>query len=115
MDHLMRMPLNCLRNLVDWRVSGETFGGRSSARQRFSKAPPLSGEGYTINNDLEPANPRGQLMLAESLVMKTSCSVFLALCQKSSGIELGMKVEVLNETEPESPLKWYQAGGFDSL
>jgi len=34
----------------------------------------------------------------------TSCSLFLALCQKSSEIELGMGVVVLDETKPESPL-----------
>ena len=66
MDHLMGMPLNCLRNLVDWRVSGETFEGHrldnGSVRHH-----PSSGESYTINNDLEPTNPRGQLILAEVL------------------------------------------------
>jgi len=46
----------------------KTVRGKSSARQRFSKASLLgSGEGYTINNDLELANPHRQFMLAEVL------------------------------------------------
>jgi len=82
-----------------------------SVRHRSS-----SGEDYTVNNDLEP------LMLDEVIgnedALDHKSDILLGvLCALSIVVwdRIVMKIMVLTETEPESPLKWYQAGGCDGL